>query len=58
MAAEGVVEDGQKHDTGTAVQLAHDVDTKKVSPWTAGMIRLYIVLGCAYLCGCLVSAAL
>ncbi|KAH6889771.1 general substrate transporter [Thelonectria olida] len=53
MAAEGIVEDRQTHDTGTAVQLAHDVETKKVSPWTPKMFRLYLVLGCAYLCGCL-----
>lgn len=42
------------HDTGAAVQLAHDVQNHSVSPWTRGMFRLYLVLACAYLCGCLV----
>jgi hypothetical protein len=41
------------HDTGAAVQLAHEVDDTKYSPWTWRMLRLYLVLACAYLCGCL-----
>lgn len=41
-------------DTGAAVQLAHDAQNHSVSPWTGGMFRLYLVLACAYLCGCLV----
>ncbi|KAL6411941.1 hypothetical protein AUP68_04321 [Ilyonectria robusta] len=40
-------------DTGAAVQLAHDAQNHSVSPWTGGMFRLYLVLACAYLCGCL-----
>ncbi|KAL9572243.1 hypothetical protein ACKAV7_003626 [Fusarium commune] len=44
------------HDTAAAVQLAHDVEAKASSPWTAGMFRLYLVLACAYLCGCLLSS--
>lgn len=43
-------------DTGLAVQLAHDVEGEKASPWTRSMFRLYLVLGCAYLCGCLVCS--
>ena len=35
------------------VQLAHDVDNTKYSPWSKSMFRLYLVLACAYLCGCL-----
>jgi hypothetical protein len=42
------------HGVGEAVQLAHEVEAERVSPWTPDMLRLYIVLGCAYLCGCLV----
>lgn len=44
------------HDTVDAVQLAHEVETKKSSPWTLPMFRLYLVLTCAYLCGCLVCS--
>jgi hypothetical protein len=43
------------HDAQVAVQLAHDT-SKKLSPWTKPMFRLYLVLACAYLCGCLVSS--
>ena len=39
--------------TDVAVQLAHDADTTKYSPWTKKMFRLYLVLACAYFCGCL-----
>ncbi|OAA62868.1 major facilitator superfamily transporter lactose [Niveomyces insectorum RCEF 264] len=39
--------------TDLAVQLAHDADTEAYSPWTLHMFRLYLVLACAYLCGCL-----
>lgn len=48
------VDDERVRDTGTAVQLAHDAQNHSVSPWTGGMFRLYLVLACAYLCGCLV----
>ncbi|KAM5354749.1 hypothetical protein ACJ41O_001396 [Fusarium nematophilum] len=41
------------HDVDAAVQLAHDVETQDLSPWTPKMFRLYLVLACAYLCGCL-----
>ncbi|KAK7415548.1 hypothetical protein QQX98_005794 [Neonectria punicea] len=41
------------HDTGAAVELAHAANTHSASPWTPGMFRLYLVLSCAYLCGCL-----
>ena len=41
------------HDIGTAIQLAEDVEETKYSPWTWSMLRLYLVLSCAYLCGCL-----
>ncbi|GJN81305.1 hypothetical protein PLIIFM63780_004838 [Purpureocillium lilacinum] len=40
-------------DVGTAVQLAHAAEERKSSPWTPSMFRLYLVLACAYLCGCL-----
>ncbi|KAK3395352.1 hypothetical protein B0T20DRAFT_455256 [Sordaria brevicollis] len=40
-------------ESDVAVQLAHDVDNTKYSPWSKGMFRLYLVLACAYLCGCL-----
>lgn len=36
-----------------AVQLAHDVDDTKYSPWSLPMVRLYLVLSLSYLCGCL-----
>jgi hypothetical protein len=45
------------HDAHVAVQLAHDVENQKLSPWTPRMFRLYFILACAYLCGCLVSAS-
>lgn len=35
----------------TAVQIAHETEDKKISPWTWHMFRLYAVLGVAYLCG-------
>ncbi|PQE07896.1 lactose permease protein [Rutstroemia sp. NJR-2017a WRK4] len=38
---------------GEAVQLAHDVEDAKPSPFTASMVRLYGCLLVAYLCGCL-----
>ena len=41
------------HDTDVAVQLAHDEDDTKYSPWTPRLLRLYGVLFFAYLCGCL-----
>jgi hypothetical protein len=39
------------HDADAAVQLAHDVDETVYSPWTFTMLRLYVALGVAYLCG-------
>jgi hypothetical protein len=44
------------HDAHVAVQIAHDVQAQKLSPWTPTMFRLYLVLACAYLCGCLVCS--
>ena len=41
------------NEVATAVQLAQDVEETKYSPWTLSMFRLYLVLACAYLCGCL-----
>ncbi|KAF4974832.1 hypothetical protein FZEAL_8293 [Fusarium zealandicum] len=41
------------HEVDVAAQLAHDVEHQAISPWTPRMFRLYAVLGCAYLCGCL-----
>ena len=35
------------------VQLAHEVEATRDSPWTFSMWRLYAVLWIAYLCGCL-----
>ncbi|KAJ4117594.1 hypothetical protein NW768_010960 [Fusarium equiseti] len=50
----GAVDHGTEiHDAHVAVQVAHDVQTQKLSPWTPTMFRLYLVLACAYLCGCL-----
>lgn len=40
-------------DLDQAVQMAHEVDSTAYSPWTWAMFRLYLVLACAYLCGCL-----
>jgi len=40
-------------ETGIAIQLAHDIEALKPSPWTKSMAKLYLVLACAYLCGCL-----
>lgn len=37
----------------TAVQIAHDVDETKYSPWTKNMFGLYTILFIPYLCGCL-----
>ncbi|KAM7193457.1 lactose permease [Rhypophila sp. PSN 637] len=45
--------DDDLHDTDAAVQLAHDEDEVQYSPWSTSMLRLYLVLSCAYLCGCL-----
>ncbi|TAQ89900.1 hypothetical protein B7494_g1772 [Chlorociboria aeruginascens] len=39
--------------TGTALHLAFNVEGSKYNPWTWSMTRLYLVLSCAYLCGCL-----
>ena len=53
----GAVDHGAEiHDAHVAVQVAHDVQTQKLSPWTPTMFRLYLVLACAYLCGCLVRS--
>ncbi|EHA51908.1 lactose permease [Pyricularia oryzae 70-15] len=41
------------NDAGQATALAEDVAAAQYSPWTASMWRLYAVLACAYLCGCL-----
>lgn len=43
--------DEDLHHVDTAVQIAHETEDKKVSPWTGPMLRLYAVLGVAYLCG-------
>lgn len=40
-------------DADIAVQLAHDVDDTRYSAWSGRMFRLYLILACAYLCGCL-----
>ncbi|KAK4193171.1 putative transporter [Podospora australis] len=40
-------------DADVTVQLAHDVDQTRYSPWSWQMARLYFVLAVAYLCGCL-----
>ena len=36
-----------------AVQLSHDVDVGRYRPFTKSMIRLYLCVALAYLCGCL-----
>lgn len=41
------------HQTDVTVQLAHDVDDTKYSPWSPRLFRLYLVLSLSYLCGCL-----
>jgi hypothetical protein len=46
-------EDDTLRETDVAVQLAHDVDDTKYSPWSLRMLRLYLVLSLSYLCGCL-----
>lgn len=40
-------------EVATAIQLAHEVEETRYSPWTFSMLRLYLVLACPYLCGCL-----
>lgn len=40
-------------DIDHAVHIAHETEEKKISPWTWAMLRLYLVLMVAYLCGCL-----
>ncbi|KAH8816000.1 general substrate transporter [Xylogone sp. PMI_703] len=47
------VTDVSPDDIGTAIQLAQEVEEASYSPWTWRMCRLYLVLACAYLCGCL-----
>jgi sugar porter (SP) family MFS transporter len=49
----GVQHHDEPIDSGTAANLADDADMSQLSPWTPSMFRLYLVLGCAYLCGCL-----
>lgn len=39
------------HTVDTAVHIAHETEQKSVSPWTWSMLRLYLVLAVAYLCG-------
>jgi hypothetical protein len=36
-----------------AIEIAHEVDSNKYSPYTLSMLRLYGVLSFAYCCGCL-----
>ena len=38
-------------DIDQAVHIARETEVKKISPWTWPMIRLYLVLMVAYLCG-------
>jgi len=45
--------DDELRDTNNTVQLAHDADDTNYSPWSPSMFRLYLVLSCSYLCGCL-----
>jgi hypothetical protein len=40
-------------EVATAIQLAHEVEEIRYSSWTFSMLRLYLALSCAYLCGCL-----
>lgn len=41
------------HETDTAVELAHGVDDTVYSPWSKGLLSLYLVLVIPYLCGTL-----
>lgn len=43
----------QHDDADRAMALAGEVDMARYSPWSPSMFRLYAVLACAYLCGCL-----
>ncbi|ORY60923.1 general substrate transporter [Pseudomassariella vexata] len=45
--------DAPTGDASTAIQLAHDVDNTRYTPWSATMWRLYLILIPPYLCGCL-----
>ncbi|KAM5343645.1 hypothetical protein ACJ41O_012182 [Fusarium nematophilum] len=36
-----------------AAEIAHEVENRKFSPWTASMFQLYAILFVAYCCGCL-----
>ncbi len=45
--------DNPSLDDYEAEQLARAVDAETYSPWTLRMLRLYLVLAVAYLCGCL-----
>jgi hypothetical protein len=50
---EDIVVDDAPQRADSAVQLAHDVDEKTYSPWSKGLLKLYLVLVIPYLCGCL-----
>ncbi|KAL8286100.1 hypothetical protein RB597_002956 [Gaeumannomyces tritici] len=53
MASEKSPDVTDNADLNQAVQMAHEVENTTYSPWTWAMCRLYVVLACAYLCGCL-----
>lgn len=53
VSAAGQPEDTEPRDIDLATQIAHETDNAKYSPWTWHMIRLYMILSVAYLCGCL-----
>lgn len=47
----GVDHHDDLHTVDTAVHIAHETEEKTISPWTGSMLRLYLVLTVAYLCG-------
>ena len=47
------VQHDEIREADAAVQLAHDVDDSVYSPWSRGLLKLYLVLTIPYLCGCL-----
>ncbi|KAK0730927.1 general substrate transporter [Lasiosphaeris hirsuta] len=46
-------DDTKSQEADITVHLAHEAEELVFSPWTPSMFRLYLVLTCAYLCGCL-----
>ncbi len=49
----GVTHHQDDGDVDAVLNLAVRVEERSYSPWSKSLLRLYLVLFCAYLCGCL-----